>query len=302
MMHEKKEMPAGLSKSINAPLKKSGGRNVMPVSIPTGESWCLYDVPPAPKRIIGQCSYYYRPHPDDYVIKTGLKAKDVISFALGLRTMPVEAVDLFWKLYTNYNKSFKQALAASPEEDVNWSRWHDFKKRHVNCKHEPPEYYISYGYYYCSNYTKFLSPKFKTAKAKVWLIEARRLLHIYMEAGLKDNKKATVLSTPSLRYPEKPVKSVYADVDRIEVSQIFKKFAFNSHVAAYLDAGMLQIPLANAGAGKWEAAKHNLAGLTDLINLGTEPDIQEFCDPDTWDQIWQIAKEMIPGIGHKRQY
>ncbi len=65
---------------------------------------------------------------------------------------------------------------------------------------------------------------------------------------------------------------------------------------------MLQIYLADHDAGLIDAAKHNWAGMSDLINLGTEPDIKEFCDPDTWNQIWEIAKEMIPGLRHKRAY
>jgi len=58
------------------------------------------------------------------------------------------------------------------------------------------------------------------------------------------------------------------------INNCFKEFAFNSHVPAYLDAGLADLP--------WE----------DLANIGGQPNIEEWLDKGTWKQAIESGIEV----------
>jgi RHS repeat-associated protein len=90
----------------------------------------------------------------------------------------------------------------------------DFIKRHPNSS--PPEYYINYGDKYARRFSNELNPKL-TPEGQEWLMKARLYLQLEMEKELNKNP-------------------------RIELNnQDFQKFAFDSHVKAYTDAGVLEL-------------------------------------------------------------
>ena len=43
-------------------------------------------------------------------------------------------------------------LATSSCGYPDWSRLTNFLVRHIGCVHTPPDYYINYGYYYCTQF------------------------------------------------------------------------------------------------------------------------------------------------------
>ncbi|OQW92191.1 MAG: hypothetical protein BWK78_02395 [Thiotrichaceae bacterium IS1] len=138
-------------------------------------------------------------------------------------------------------------------------RYDDYKARHTcpGCaKHRnPPDYYLGYGKKYCEKFTHETYPKL-SKEGQQWLNKARCNLQTSMEEGLQEH--------PEL---EKNAKA-------------FRKFAFDSHPKAYLDAG-----LADLGVG-------------DLVNIGLTPDLSEWMSSETWKQAWEVIK----GIGdHKKK-
>src|SRR5690606_9483101 len=65
---------------------------------------------------------------------------------------------------------------------------------------------------------------------------------------------------------------------KIELSNSgFKKFAFNSHVSAYEDAGLFNLPI------------------SDLLQIGTTPDMSDMLSPNGLRQVKQV------GIDYMRQ-
>jgi hypothetical protein len=61
----------------------------------------------------------------------------------------------------------------------------------------------------------------------------------------------------------------------LEVSSAkFKEFAFSTHVPAYLDAGLADLPI------------------SDLLEIGGQPNIEEWLDKDTWNQAIESGKEV----------
>ena len=96
-------------------------------------------------------------------------------------------------------------------------RYNDFKSRHVHCRHDPPEYYLDYGEYYCYLFQDVLRKELSD-KGKIWVDDAKLYLQESMEEGLKLNPN-------------------------VELSnQKFNDFAFKTHSKAYIKAGILYIP------------------------------------------------------------
>jgi hypothetical protein len=121
--------------------------------------------------------------------------------------------------------------------DSDWSRHSNFMMRHIGCGHEPPSYYISYGYYYCSNYGASLKPQLSD-KGKDWLDNARWWLQRYMEKGLEQNMLKDVIKLAS-KNPRNGDFEMEVPQYQLEVNEkAFKKFAFKTHPLAYLDGGL----------------------------------------------------------------
>ena len=174
----------------------------------------------------------------------------------------------------DYYYDEKKANSTAP-----WlSRHFDFINRHKSCKHTVPEYYLGYGNKYIRKFTNELSPKLSDA-GKAWLIEARRLLQKYMEDGFVDNVTKTKIITPCKAYPKASATIKTATTESLELdSDNFKTFAFGTHPAAYIDAGLGNLSLA------------------DLARIGLTPDFKEWFGADSWAQLGEILRY----LGHDK--
>lgn len=259
---------------IQQPLRKSGSTNQQLAVTRSKKSRCITKVPAAPTKIIGNCVYYYKPYgSDDVVNKTGVNFKAVFEWATTIPSYSIEDTKhLFRKLIKN-----EDTLIPANSSDPNWSRWHNFFARHVGCKHTAPSYYISYGYYYCSNFGAYLLPRLKSSQGKNWLNQGRVLLQKYMEKGLLLNNTQSAIKIPSARHPNKRLPGMWVGVQKLELQdEIFKTFAYNSHVPAYLDAGIVDVPIA------------------DLMRVFGQPNVEEWIDLETWNQAMLVALEVVP--------
>lgn len=227
-------------------------------------------VPPAADSIIGKCEYYYRPLHKEYVKKSGVSTLEAIKY-WATPWNPWKDSDVNERLIRN-----RDQLIVAKSESPDWSRHANFMMRHIGCEHLPPEYYVSYGYYYCSTYGKRLRPKLSPIGQK-WLDDGRALLQKNMEKGLYDNMIGSVISIPCRRYPNKSVTFIAEQLTLEVKNNLFKRFAFDTHVPAYLDAGLADLPP------------------SDLIKIGGQPNIEEWADGATWKQAtssgWEVAKD-----------
>lgn len=188
---------------------------------------CDLNVPKADEKIYGSCNFYYRPYGMDVIGPTKvykLKFSKITDIATEVFNDPQKANDIF-----------KQSIV---DEEMlidirhhNWSRWHDFKSRHRNCGHEPPPYYINYGYYYCSRYGAYLYPSLTSEAGRKWLIKGKELLQAYLDDALAQNMNVTtkgVITITSKKYPNKFIKPpIDVGFRQIEIKPTeFKKMAF----------------------------------------------------------------------------
>lgn len=136
-------------------------------------------------------------------------------------------------------------------------RYDDFMKRHPGLS-EPdsqhiPDYYLEYGAKYVIRFTEKLYPKLSD-KGKAWLIAARLNLQLAMEEELKKNLRKFA------RLEENP--------------KAFAKFAYGTHQASYLDAGLSGLPL------------------SDLIKIGMTPDLKDLISKNGISQIFAIGLKL----------
>lgn len=236
-----------------------------PVNI--GNTDCDKYVPPAAGSIIGHCEFYYRPLHTEYVKKSGASTLQAIK-AWASRWDPWDDLEVVAKLIRNRDK-----LIQARSSDGNWSRHASFMMRHVGCGHQPPDYYVSYGYYYCSTYGKKLMPRLSPAGQK-WLTLGRQYLQENMDDGLKQNMEKKTIMIPCRRYPNRSV-TLQVPKRQLELNNAtFKKFAFDTHVPAYLDAGLADLPLG------------------DLALIGGQPNVEEWADAATWKQAVDSGVEV----------
>lgn len=156
---------------------------------------------------------------------------------------------------------------------VSWlSRHFDFINRHKSCKHTVPDYYFGYGNKYIRKFTNELSPKLSQA-GKQWLIEARRLLQVYMEDGFKINVTSTEVITKCRDYPKAFGTVTTSTTESLELDgSNFKTFAFGTHPPAYIDGGLGNLSMA------------------DLARVGLTPDFKEWFGADSWAQLGEILR------------
>jgi hypothetical protein len=140
-------------------------------------------------------------------------------------------------------------------------RYDDFKRRHPD--KEPPSYYLGYGKKYAD---RFMSKTWKqlSPEGQAWLLRARRKLQEAIEAKrIKDP----------------------AAFDQLEQNDAaFKRFVYDTHPKAYVDAGLLKLPL------------------RDITAIGLTPDLPSLWPPSSGDlftsdgaaQIWTVVKTAGP--------
>jgi hypothetical protein len=229
---------------------------------------CDLKVPPAADSIIGECEYYYRPLHCAYREKVEKlpSFNELVEWAMNFNPWSDGQV-------TAQLLGKRDRLIPPKCTDSDWSRHSNFMMRHIGCGHKPPSYYLSYGYYYCSNYGAKLKPALSEA-GRGWLDNARWYLQKNMEDGFGQNMRGDGISQKL-----DDVSFSMPDVKRYQLElndDIFKTFAFNTHPLAYLDAGLADLPL------------------PDLIKIAAEPSIQEWDDLRTWNQAIDSAKVVIP--------
>lgn len=235
--------------------------------VPIDHMRCDDYVPPAAKSIIGHCEFYYRPLHQEYVQKSGVSTWRAIK-AWATIWDPWDDREVVAKLLRQRDKLIQAHSSAD-----NWSRHASFMMRHIDCGHKPPDYYVSYGYYYCSTYGKKLHPRLSPA-GQSWLRDGRRLLQENMEKGLNQNMTRKIIIIPCKRYPNRSV-TLNIPKRQLELDNAtFKAFAFDTHVPAYLDAGLADLPI------------------SDLIMIGGQPNIEEWADVETWKQAIDSGVEV----------
>ncbi|MDF3841937.1 hypothetical protein P3W55_09460 [Pseudomonas citronellolis] len=216
-------------------------------------------VPPVAESLLGNCAYYYRPLHGEYVKKSGVSTWQAVK-AWASQWNPWDDREVARRLLSKRDR-----LIPANSSDEDWSRHASFMVRHIGCGHRPPEYYVSYGYYYCSIYGEKLRPRL-TAAGQDWLDNARYGLQINMEDGLRSNMKGAQIEIVCKRYPNRTARMSVQKYLLEVTPDTFKTFAFRTHVPAYLDAGLADLPLG------------------DLLRIGGQPNIEEWLDKETWQQ------------------
>ncbi|WP_454725992.1 MULTISPECIES: hypothetical protein [Cupriavidus] len=228
---------------------------------------CDKVVPPAADSILGHCEYYYRPLHEEYVKKTGVSTWEAIkTWARSWNPYTDQAV--LRRILRNRDK-----LLLARSTDGDWSRHASFMVRHIGCGHRPPDYYVSYGYYYCSIYGAKLGPRLSSL-GKMWLKQARYLLQRNMERALEQNMLDSKISISCVRYPNRSVNRTVEKYNLEIHDSIFKIFSFDTHVPAYLDAGLADLPM------------------LDLARIGGQPNVEEWLDKETWSQAISSGNEV----------
>ncbi len=231
-------------------------------------SICDKMVPPAAQSILGRCEYYYRPLHNEYVEKTGVSSWEIIKNWAQMWN-PFDDDDIHRRLILKRDK-----LIRPESSDDDWSRHASFMIRHIGCRHKPPDYYVSYGYYYCSTYGEKLNPRL-SPQGQDWLRKARKSLQENLEDGLADNMRGDEIEFQSKSYPNRTSSMKVPRLELEVAPKTFKTFAFNTHVPAYLDAGLAELPI------------------SDLVKIGGQPNIEEWLDKDTWKQALESGNQVL---------
>lgn len=230
---------------------------------------CDVAVPPAADSIIGQCEYYYRPLQCEYT-------ETVEKVTAGSAWATVKAFATSWDPWTDKEVSARllhqrQTLIEPECTSSDWSRHSNFMMRHIGCGHKPPSYYVSYGYFYCSNYGAKLFPTLSPA-GQAWLRSARWYLQKNMEKGLQQNMQGNLIQISSVK-PGNGSFTMTVPQFKLELdSETFKSFAFKTHPLAYLDAGLADLQL------------------RDMLKITGGPALEEWGDWRTYQQVWDSGK------------
>lgn len=158
-----------------------------------------------------------------------------------------------------------------------------FIERRPNKK--PPTYYLNYGFKYCSKFKAETYSKL-TSEGQIWLNKTLKFLQVYMEQGLvQKNYVSTLNEDYNTRYSleniyengkivgvQETVKEFYKGIECREKE--FKDFAFATHPDAYRPKDLEDL------------------SIFDLWHIANTPDIEEFFDKRTWEQILIMYKNM----------
>lgn len=228
---------------------------------------CDKQVPPAAESMLGRCEFYYRPLHEEYLEKTGVATWEFVKiWTEGWN--PFDDTTVWRRLLDK-----RDQLIMPESTDGDWSRHANFMVRHIGCGHQPPDYYVSYGYYYCSIYGERLRPRL-SPQGQDWLDDARLYLQRNIEVGIKDNMDGDKINVVCRRYPNRSVEMTVPKLELEIDNTTFKSFAFKTHVPAYLDAGLADLPI------------------PDLFRIGGQPNIEEWLDRETWRQAIDSGVEV----------
>jgi hypothetical protein len=188
----------------------------------------------------------------------------------------VKAFATSWDQWTDKEVSAhllrqRQTLIQPECTSSDWSRHSNFMMRHIGCGHKPPSYYVSYGYFYCSNYGAKLKPTL-SKDGQEWLDNARFYLQRNMETGLAQNMLGDVIRMRSAKPGNGSFKMTVPQYKLELDSETFKSFAFKTHPLAYLDGGLARLQL------------------PDMMKIMGGPALEEWGDWRTYEQVWDSGK------------
>lgn len=132
-------------------------------------------------------------------------------------------------------------------------RHEDFVRRHPNL--EPPYYYLDYGEKYAARFMFQLRPQL-SKQGQAWVGRTFERLQGALEDRLNRDR------------------TKFDDLERD--SEAFAKFAYETHAAAYLGAGLHSLPLA------------------DLLLIVQTPDAEDIFTKDGLAQIWKTVETLVP--------
>jgi RHS repeat-associated protein len=149
----------------------------------------------------------------------------------------------------------------APESILGTTEYYAWRDNDFNIRHtlsdtwyewqpSPPGYYMGYGDKYAKRFSEQLRPQLSSA-GQEWLDRALLELQNAIEQKLEID--------PSIETK----------------NGLFKEFAFNSHVEAYENAGLFNLPI------------------RDLILIGTTPDIKDLLSPNGFKQVRQVGLDYM---------
>lgn len=154
--------------------------------------------------------------------------------------------------------------AIEPNGDLDYYRRRneDFLRRNPGL--EPPDYYMNYGDKYANRFTEELRPQL-SERGQQWLDDARRNLQERLEVRRAEDPRA------------------FAELERD--NEAFRRFAYDTHPGAYLDAGLSSLPP------------------RDLVRIPLTPDRRDLLSPDGIRQIGStglgVASDWARNIGNR---
>jgi len=139
----------------------------------------------------------------------------------------------------------------------------------------PPEYYMDYGFKYCSRFRKETYDKL-SSDGKRWLIKAFKKLQELMEEGVvKKSWVATIDQEFNDKYIQSDPNRFYTGIECRNSD--FRAFAFATHPDAYDPEIMKTLPV------------------SDLLTVMATPDIKEWLSGDTWHQAILVGERVAAG-------
>jgi len=147
----------------------------------------------------------------------------------------------------------------------------------------PPDYYLNYGFKYCSKFKNETYPKL-SAKGQTWLLDVLEDLQEYMELGVVRKSYTSTENTAfnsNYKLPRNS-ESFYTGIECRNAD--FQAFAFATHPDAYNPSVMETLPA------------------EDLARIGLTPDLSEWGDAATreqagimWDKmdVSQIVEDTV---------
>jgi hypothetical protein len=145
------------------------------------------------------------------------------------------------------------AEVRTPSQDYYRQRYDDFVRRNPGVT--PPDYYLGYGQKYLERFSN-LGPKDLSAEGLAWRDRTLKALQDAIE-----QKRA-----------EDPV--AFAQLERDP--EAFKRFAYDSHADAYVNSGLLKLPV------------------QDLVKIGTTPDLRDLLGKDGIRQVVDVIGRIRP--------
>ena len=145
------------------------------------------------------------------------------------------------------------AEVRTPSPDYYRQRYDDFVRRNPGVK--PPDYYLGYGQKYLEKFSS-LGPKDLSPAGLAWRDRTLQALQDAIES-----KRA-----------EDPV--AFAQLERDP--EAFKRFAYDSHADAYVNSGLLKLPV------------------QDLVKIGTTPELKDLLGKDGLRQIVDVVGRIRP--------